>query len=58
MTEWDNGSWCQWPSLPVEQHCKDAMSVQSHVGTLLVMTSDVVRVENPKKQAVFSQSVS
>ena len=41
MTEWDIGSWCQWPDLLVGSHYKVAKSAHSQVGTCPDMTLDV-----------------
>ena len=30
VTEWDIGSWWQWPDFPVGQHCKVIMCVHCH----------------------------
>ena len=44
-TEWDVGSWCQWPGLPMEQHYKIAMSLHCcKIDIHLDMTLNVARI--------------
>ena len=56
VTEWDISSWWCWPGLPVRQHYKVAMSVQSQVDTHPDITLNVARMWSLNKQATWHRA--